>query len=133
MVELDIDIDRLDLTVRSCNCLKAEGIKTVRDLVSCKESQLIGTLNLGRKSLIEIKDCLAAQGLSLGMNVPFNDNFKISTMKAEYTELLKSKQARLCDYIEDNRDLYEEISAITSEINLIKGVLHDLSNITSLD
>ena len=62
-------IDDLELTVRSVNCLKAENVFYVGDLVQRTESELMKAPNLGRKSLNEIKEVLTAQGLSLGMNV----------------------------------------------------------------
>ncbi len=62
-------IDELELTVRSANCLKAENIYYVGDLVQRSEVELMKTPNLGKKSLNEIKDVLAQQGLSLGMEL----------------------------------------------------------------
>ena len=62
-------VDDLELTVRSANCLKAENINYIGDLVQRNESDLLKAPNLGRKSLNEIKDILAAKGLSLGMQV----------------------------------------------------------------
>lgn len=62
-------VDELDLTVRSANCLKAEGIQYVGDLVQRSENELLKTPNLGRKSLTEIKDVLARHELSLGMKL----------------------------------------------------------------
>lgn len=59
-------IDKLELTSRSANCLKAEGILQIGDLVIQTESDLLKTPNLGRKSLIEVKDALAARELMLG-------------------------------------------------------------------
>ena len=59
-------IDELELSVRSCNCLKAENIYRVGDLIQFTETELLRTPNLGRKSLLEIKDVLAAMGLTLG-------------------------------------------------------------------
>jgi len=59
-------VDELDLTVRSSNCLKAENICLVGDLIQRTETELLRTPNLGRKSLNEIKDVLAAMGLMLG-------------------------------------------------------------------
>ncbi len=58
-------VDDLELTVRSANCLKAENIYYIGDLVQCSEIELLKTPNLGKKSLNEIKDILAAHGLSL--------------------------------------------------------------------
>lgn len=62
-------VEELELTVRSANCLKAEGIKYIGDLVQRTEVELLRTPNLGKKSLTEIKDILASQGLSLGMRL----------------------------------------------------------------
>ncbi len=60
-------VDDLELTVRAANCLKAESIYFIGDLVQRTESDLLKTPNLGKKSLMEIKGILAARGLSLGM------------------------------------------------------------------
>lgn len=62
-------IDDLELTVRSANCLKAEGIFYIGDLIQRTEVELLKTPNLGKKSLTEIKDVLASHGLSLGMRL----------------------------------------------------------------
>ena len=62
-------VDDLELTVRSANCLKAENIHYIGDLVQRNESDLLKAPNLGRKSLNEIKDILSEKGLSLGMPV----------------------------------------------------------------
>lgn len=60
-------VDDLELTVRSANCLKAENIYYIGDLIQRTEVELLKTPNLGKKSLTEIKDVLASKGLSLGM------------------------------------------------------------------
>ena len=62
-------VDDLELTVRSANCLKAENIYLIGDLIQRTEVELLKTPNLGRKSLTEIKDVLATRGLSLGMRL----------------------------------------------------------------
>ena len=62
-------VDELELTVRSANCLKAEGIERVGDLIQRTETDLLRTPNLGKKSLTEIKSVLAEHGLSLGMRL----------------------------------------------------------------
>ena len=62
-------VDDLELTVRSANCLKAENINYIGDLVQNLESDLLKTPNLGKKSLTEIKDVLASRSLSLGMKI----------------------------------------------------------------
>ena len=73
--KVDIDpvllrpVDDLELTVRSANCLKAESIYYIGDLIQRTETELLRTPNLGKKSLTEIKDVLASRGLSLGMKL----------------------------------------------------------------
>ncbi len=62
-------VDELELTVRSANCLKAESINYIGDLVQRTEVELLRTPNLGKKSLTEIKDVLESHGLSLGMQL----------------------------------------------------------------
>jgi len=62
-------VDDLELTVRSANCLKAENIFYIGDLIQRTEVELLKTPNLGRKSLTGIKDILALKGLSLGMRL----------------------------------------------------------------
>lgn len=74
-VEIHVDpvllrpVDDLELTVRSANCLKAENINNIGDLVRRTEVELLKTPNLGKKSLNEIKEVLAAHGLELGMDI----------------------------------------------------------------
>ncbi|MCV2518593.1 MAG: DNA-directed RNA polymerase subunit alpha [Candidatus Lightella neohaematopini] len=70
-------VEDLELTVRSANCLKAESIRYIGDLVQKTEVELLKTPNLGKKSLTEIKDVLSSYGLTLGMqlkNWPPNNN-----------------------------------------------------------
>lgn len=62
-------VDDLELTVRSANCLKAENIHYIGDLIQRTEVELLKTPNLGKKSLTEIKDVLGSHGLSLGMRL----------------------------------------------------------------
>lgn len=62
-------VDELELTVRSANCLKAENIYYIGDLIQRSENELLKTPNLGRKSLNEIKEVLASRGLTLGMRL----------------------------------------------------------------
>ncbi|MFT6066848.1 MAG: DNA-directed RNA polymerase subunit alpha [Methylophilaceae bacterium] len=62
-------VDDLELTVRSANCLKAENIFYIGDLIQRSENELLKAPNLGRKSLNEIKDVLASKGLTLGMKL----------------------------------------------------------------
>lgn len=64
-----ITIEELYLTARTINCLKTEGIKTIYDLIQRSEIDLLKIPNLGRKSLREIMDFLASQGLSLNTRV----------------------------------------------------------------
>ena len=62
-------VDELELSVRSANCLKAENIYYIGDLIQRTENELLKTPNLGRKSLNEIKEVLASRGLTLGMKL----------------------------------------------------------------
>ena len=62
-------VDELELTVRSANCLKAENIYYIGDLIQRNENELLKTPNRGRKSLNEIKEVLASRGLTLGMRL----------------------------------------------------------------
>ena len=64
---LNRSVDELELSVRSANCLKNAGIRTIRDLVQRSEKDMLETKNFGRKSLNEIKDILRPMGLNLGM------------------------------------------------------------------
>jgi DNA-directed RNA polymerase subunit alpha len=76
-------VDDLELTVRSANCLKAENIFYIGDLVQRTENELLKTPNLGKKSLTEIKDVLAAHQLSLGMKL---ENWPPAGLKAKAPE-----------------------------------------------
>ncbi len=67
--QLGRSVDELELSVRSYNCLKNADIKTIGDLVTKSEGEMLKTKNFGRKSLNEIKDILAEMGLSLGMDI----------------------------------------------------------------
>lgn len=73
-------VDDLELTVRSANCLKAETIYYIGDLIQRTEVELLKTPNLGKKSLTEIKDVLASRGLSLGMRL---ENWPPASLKQE--------------------------------------------------
>jgi len=73
-------VDDLELTVRSANCLKAEDIYYIGDLIQRTEVELLKTPNLGKKSLTEIKDVLATRGLSLGLRL---ENLPPSSLKSE--------------------------------------------------
>lgn len=73
-------VDDLELTVRSANCLKAENIYYIGDLIQRTEVELLKTPNLGKKSLTEIKDVLASRGLSLGMRL---ENWPPVSLKKE--------------------------------------------------
>lgn len=66
---LSRSVQELDLTVRSFNCLKAANIKTIGNLVSKTESEMLKNRNFGKKSLEEIKGVLSSMGLSFGLNV----------------------------------------------------------------
>ncbi len=73
-------VDDLELTVRSANCLKAEDIYYIGDLIQRTEAELLKTPNLGKKSLTEIKDVLATRGLSLGLRL---ENWPPSSLKSD--------------------------------------------------
>ncbi len=73
-------VDDLELTVRSANCLKAENIYYIGDLIQRTEVELLKTPNLGKKSLTEIKDVLASRGLSLGLRL---ENWPPSSLKGD--------------------------------------------------
>ncbi len=64
------EIDELDLSVRSANCLKNANINTLRELVCRSEKEMLETKNFGRKSLEELQELLGKLGLGFGMNVP---------------------------------------------------------------
>lgn len=76
-------VDDLELTVRSANCLKAESIYYIGDLIQRTEVELLKTPNLGKKSLTEIKDVLASRGLSLGMRL---ENWPPASLKRKEGE-----------------------------------------------
>ncbi len=76
-------VDDLELTVRSANCLKAENIFYIGDLIQRTEFELLKTPNLGKKSLTEIKDVLAQHGLSLGMKL---ENWPPAALKDKIRE-----------------------------------------------
>jgi DNA-directed RNA polymerase subunit alpha len=76
-------VDDLELTVRSANCLKAENIFYIGDLIQRSEFELLKTPNLGKKSLTEIKDVLAQHGLSLGMKL---ENWPPAQLKEKMSE-----------------------------------------------
>jgi DNA-directed RNA polymerase subunit alpha len=65
--QLDRSVDELELSVRSYNCLKNAGIKSIRDLVQRSEREMLATKNFGKKSLGEIRDILRGMGLDFGM------------------------------------------------------------------
>ena len=76
-------VDDLELTVRSANCLKAENIYYIGDLIQRTEVELLKTPNLGKKSLTEIKDVLASRGLSLGVRM---ENWPPPSMRRDSRE-----------------------------------------------
>jgi DNA-directed RNA polymerase subunit alpha len=73
-------VDELELTVRSANCLKAENIHYIGDLVQRTEVELLRTPNLGKKSLTEIKEVLESHGLTLGMRL---DNWPPASLRRD--------------------------------------------------
>jgi DNA-directed RNA polymerase subunit alpha len=74
-------VDELELTVRSANCLKAENIMYIGDLVQRTEVELLRTPNLGKKSLTEIKEVLEGHGLGLGMQL---ENWPPASLRPEH-------------------------------------------------
>ena len=79
-------VDDLELTVRSANCLKAENVYYIGDLIQRSENELLKTPNLGKKSLTEIKDILGTYGLSLGMKL---DNWPPSNLNDQDKQMKK--------------------------------------------
>jgi DNA-directed RNA polymerase subunit alpha len=79
-------VDDLELTVRSANCLKAESIYFIGDLVQRTEVELLKTPNLGKKSLTEIKDVLASRGFHLGMRL---ENWPPTSLKNDDRVLVR--------------------------------------------
>jgi DNA-directed RNA polymerase subunit alpha len=82
---LDMPVDEMELSVRSSNCLKAAGIKRIRDLVTRSEADMLKYRNFGRKSLSELSEVLTNMGLSFGLDVSVYD--------AELAKLQKSRKA----------------------------------------
>jgi len=82
---LDMPVDEMELSVRSSNCLKAAGIKRIRDLVTRTEADMLKYRNFGRKSLSELPEVLTSKGLSFGLDV--------STYEVELAKLQKSRKA----------------------------------------
>ena len=72
--ELSTPIEDLDLTVRSYNCLKREGINTVSELIALSEDQLMNIRNFGSKSVDEVREKLAGLGLRFKDAVPGFDS-----------------------------------------------------------
>jgi DNA-directed RNA polymerase subunit alpha len=91
-------VDDLELTVRSANCLKAENIYYIGDLIQRTETELLKTPNLGRKSLNEIKEVLASRGLTLGMKLenwpPAGLEHRASFVREENAPRQRSSQAQ---------------------------------------
>jgi len=82
---LDMPVDEMELSVRSSNCLKAAGIKRIRDLVTRTEADMLKYRNFGRKSLSELSEVLTSMGLSFGLDVSIYD--------VELAKLQKSRKA----------------------------------------
>ena len=83
---LDRSVEELELSVRSYNCLKNANISTIRELVLKTEQEMLKTKNFGRKSLNEIKEILAAMGLSLGMKFDDKGNLVLPTQEASHPQ-----------------------------------------------
>ena len=70
---LSKSIDEMELSVRSHNCLQAAGIRTIGELVSKEENEMLRFKNFGRKSLMELIEKLSDMGLNFGMDItPFS-------------------------------------------------------------
>lgn len=76
------NVDELELSVRSYNCLKNANIKTIIELVQKTEPEMLKTKNFGRKSLNEIKDILGRMGLHLGMKIDLDNLEKDSVLQS---------------------------------------------------
>ena len=83
--------DDLELTVRSANCLKAENIYYIGDLIQRTENELMKPPNLGRKSLNEIKEVLAAHGLTLGMRL---ENWPPANLEHKFLSVFSPEVSR---------------------------------------
>ena len=83
-------VSELELSVRASNCLETANIKTIRELVTKEEKDMLEYKNFGRTSLNEIKDQLANMGLTLGMDPDDMDDADISEEDMEQTPLLQS-------------------------------------------
>jgi len=81
---LDMPVEEMELSVRSSNCLKAAGIKHIRDLVTRSEADMLKYRNFGRKSLTELNEVLSNMGLSFGLDVSEYDE--------EYEKYLKTRK-----------------------------------------
>ena len=79
---LDIPVEEMELSVRSSNCLKAAGIKHIRDLVTRTEADMLKYRNFGRKSLSELNDVLLGMGLSFGLDVSGFDQELVKYQKS---------------------------------------------------
>ena len=79
---LDIPVEEMELSVRSSNCLKAAGIKHIRDLVTRTEADMLKYRNFGRKSLSELNDVLTGMGLSFGLDVSQYDQELVKYQKS---------------------------------------------------
>ena len=77
-------VDNLEVTVRTYNCLKAENIFTLGELVQRTETELLRTPNFGKKSLAEVKEVLQVYGLKLGMQI---DNWPVSALTRAVSEV----------------------------------------------
>ena len=84
--ELAMPIEDLDLTVRSYNCLKREGINNVGELINLTEDQLMNIRNFGSKSVDEVRDKLTSMGLKFRDSVPGFDGTYFSNAAANYDD-----------------------------------------------
>ena len=100
-IKLSIPIDTLALPARPINCLKAEGIKTIGDLITWSAADLLRTPNLGKKSLREIAEVLKAEGLHL--NSENNQHNQTPWERQRADALVKFKQDKLFNQPENIR------------------------------
>jgi DNA-directed RNA polymerase subunit alpha len=96
--QLDRSVDELELSVRSYNCLKNAGIKTIRDLVQRSEREMLATKNFGKKSLGEIRDILRGMGL----------DFRYAVRRAGQSDSRIGRRRRSMTLADDENDEFAE-------------------------
>ena len=106
-------VDELELTVRSANCLKAENIYYIGDLIQRTETELLKTPNLGKKSLTEIKEVLANRGLSLGMKL---ENVGIDMLGRAKKVSINKDTTTIVDGAGEKAEIEARVSQIRQQI-----------------